>query len=571
MIPEKSNPQLSKQISHIDLNTSTLVNPNEVPTFQASGAKLVPIMEYAYSSQDILKRIHSETHALLAKLENSLSYHSSANPIFEKIEKAFNIYINYVNSVKEKLILKLKKPNLSSSQNLANEFCQFAEEASLANINLKKAVINNDYAEIRKYSLNQTTKNMQEKFNYFVQNLFNQVHQQQSHTGYDVMFKAPYSDADAVLNHVGIALVGFQETTFNNALSISDLSKKAADNLTSPTMHFVRAASPTRPFNANDFANSPTNKFETNRLAIIDSMANVPTKIDPLNTVHKYDKDTKSFFLYSPLFKKKFIIPIPPQLNSIFPLEGCFPSKYWGNNIFFCGGMRGDQVLKQTFLFELNQGRFITRPEMMTPRAFHCLEDADTGVVAIGGKSINQDTNSCERYDAAKDIWEQFPPLNNPRSSAISLSYQSSIYIIGGGPPNQEIAAMEGIKLREGDRTWKIIQINLLPDYSFPFLCANTSELRDGRFLIFGGFTDKNMKFSETSLTRSCVFNLLTNTVEAVIPLVSEYYIITNKSQCINVNGEIVALDERKKIHIFNTQTNIWRVLESNFEHIDFK
>ena len=300
-------------------------------------------------------------------------------------------------------------------------------------------------------------------------------------------------------------------------------------------------------------------------------MANVPVKIDPLNTVHKYDKDTKSFFLYSPLYKKKFIIPIPPQLSSIFPLEGCFPSKYWGNNIFFCGGIKDNQVIKQAFLFDLSQGKFITRPEMLTPRAFHCLEDADNSVVAIGGKSLNQDTNSCERYDPSRDIWEQFPPLNNARSSAISLSYQASIYIIGGGPTNQEIAAMEGIKLREGDRSWKIIQINLRPDYSFPFLCANSCELRDGKFLIFGGFTDKNMKFSETSLTQSIVYNILTNTVESVIPLVSEYYIISNKSQSINVNGEIIALDERKKIHIFNTQTNTWRVLESNFEHIDFK
>ena len=142
---EVCNPQHARQLSHIDLNTCTLVCSADVPSYIASGARLVPIMEFAYESQDILKRIHTETHNFLSKLENSLSYHTTANPIFEKIEKAFNSYIAYVNTVKEKLILKLKKPNFSSNQNLANDFCIFAEEASMANINLKKAVINNDF------------------------------------------------------------------------------------------------------------------------------------------------------------------------------------------------------------------------------------------------------------------------------------------------------------------------------------------------------------------------------------------------------------------------------------------
>ena len=568
---EVCNPQHARQLSHIDLNTCTLVCSADVPSYIASGARLVPIMEFAYESQDILKRIHTETHNFLSKLENSLSYHTTANPIFEKIEKAFNSYIAYVNTVKEKLILKLKKPNFSSNQNLANDFCIFAEEASMANINLKKAVINNDFYEIRKCALNQTTKHMQERFNYFLQNLFSHANQPPIHSGYDVLFKTPHNDADSILNHVGISLVGFQETTFNNVLSLNDLMKKGGENLSSPTLHFARGVSPPRTFNPNDVANSPTNRFETNRLVTIDSISNIPTRVDPSVTVHKFDKDTKSFFLFSPILKKKYIIQVPPQLSTLFPNDGCFPSRYWNNNIFLSGGINQNQVMKSTFIFDFNQGRFITKSDMLIPRAYHCLEEIERSIIALGGRSTVQDTTSCELFNPGNESWEQFYPMNFPRSSAVSLSFQGSIYIIGGGITSQETPLIESIRLREQDKSLKIIEINSPRRFVFPSLCANSCEIGEGRFIIFGGFTDKNMKFTETTLTQSCIFNMNSNTIEYEFPLQSEYYTITNKSQSLNVNGEIIAIDERKKIHIFSILTNSWKVIESNFENIDFK
>ena len=222
MHKEICNPAHDKQITHIDLNTSTLVCANDVPAYVAGGARLAPIMEYGYDNAEVLKKIHQSTHELLGRLENTLSYHASSNPVFEKIEKAFNMYIAYVQSVKEKLILKLKKPNIESSQNMANEFCAFAEEASINNIILKKALLNNNAFEIRKFSLNQTIKKLQEKYNYYIQNLFPVNSQPQEITGYDVLFKNPLNNADNVLTHVGIALVGFKPANFNQVLSLKD-------------------------------------------------------------------------------------------------------------------------------------------------------------------------------------------------------------------------------------------------------------------------------------------------------------------------------------------------------------
>jgi len=563
---EICNPSHLNQVSHIDLNTATLVCSQDVPQFQAQVAKLAPIREYAYENGELLKKVHSDTHNLLAKLENAMASHPHANPVFEKIEKAFNLYVTYVHSVKEKLILKLKKPNLGSNQNLANEFCAFAEEASVNNINMKKAIINNEQMNIRKFCLNQTAKKMQEKLNYYVQNLFSQNNQPQAAAGYDVLFKNPFNDADAILNHVGIALVGYKEAKFNNLISLKETSPiQNEEPLSSPTNPFRKSISPPRPYSPNVVANSPTNRFETNKQTTIDSLSNVSIKIDPLTTIHHYDKDSHSFLLFSPLQKKKFYIKVDNV--PIFPFEGCFPSKYFKSYIFFCGGMNeNQQILKTTFMFDLIQGKFIKRTDMKMERAYHCIEQVGDNMIALGGKTNNQDTSNCELFNSNLNDWEPFPNMLSPKSSAVSFGFQTTLYIGGGGPDIKESVILECIKLHENEKVWKLVQFkSALANYSFPRLCANSCNMGNGKFIIFGGF-------SVPSMNLSCIYNSETDTVESFDEITSGYYTITNQSQSLNIHGDIVAIDDSKKVHLYSPLSRKWTILDTiGFEQIDFK
>lgn len=64
--------------------------------------------------------------------------------------------------------MKIKRPgNTSSTQNLSNDFLQYAEDVSSANINLKRALINNDCIEIRRNSLKPNIQKMSDKFQFY--------------------------------------------------------------------------------------------------------------------------------------------------------------------------------------------------------------------------------------------------------------------------------------------------------------------------------------------------------------------------------------------------------------------
>jgi len=252
MSREICNPQHLGQITHIDTITNTLVCANDIPLFQSTGANLVPIHEYAAESAELVRSICNDSHILLSKLESAKST-SNTLSMKDKIERAFQKYIEFIYSVKDELNFKLTRTSVNSNPALANEFCKFAEKTSLDNISLRKAIINNDYMEIRKYSDKQSLTQLKEMYTYYEQNLFKTNFS--PNAGFEVMFKEAIDDPDTVLNQVGISLIGFQATSLKESHFL---------NL-SPGNSEQRVAIPNMPAASNSF-----------------SLSQSPPKMDPL-------------------------------------------------------------------------------------------------------------------------------------------------------------------------------------------------------------------------------------------------------------------------------------------------
>ena len=166
---EICNPSHFAQITHIDTLSDILVCAQDFSIFQSSGSHLIPIMDYANDSAELLNEMNKNAQALLINVENKLNLTSNTHPVIEKIERAFQAYFSYIESIKQKLLSKMQKPSSDSDQSIANNLCSLAEEISLKNINLKKAIINKDYLEIRRNALKKCISELNSKYNYFEQ------------------------------------------------------------------------------------------------------------------------------------------------------------------------------------------------------------------------------------------------------------------------------------------------------------------------------------------------------------------------------------------------------------------
>ena len=166
-------------------------------------------MEYATQAIEEVRNISIEATSLLSKIENFNS-DSKVAIIIDKIEIAFQKYLEYVISVKDKLLARLSKPSLNPTSSFANQLCGFAEQTNVIHINFKKAMINNDFMEIRKFSTIQNIKQLKEKLKYYDDNI-NKTHVPIP-KGFEVIFKEPVVDPDQILSEIGISLVGYKET-----------------------------------------------------------------------------------------------------------------------------------------------------------------------------------------------------------------------------------------------------------------------------------------------------------------------------------------------------------------------
>ena len=560
MSREICNPQHLGQITHIDTITNTLVCSNDIPQFQASGANLMPIQEYANESAELIRSINNDTHILLSKLESAKTIINTTT-MKERIDTSFAKYIDYVNSVKERLLLRLSRTSLNSNPALANEFCSFAEQTSMANINLRKAILNNDFMEIRKHSVRTNIYQMKERYNFYEQNLFKTNFSPSA--GFEVMFKEPNPDPDLILTQIGISLIGYQATTLKQQMNPSSprpLNAPQASFLNSPPEVKSQSFMQSPPRNESLIQSQP-------------QQSNFP-KIDPKSTLHFFDKMTKKFLFFSIPQQKVFTLAVPLPLTS-FPYDGFFPSKYYNNQLFFCGGQSETQLIKATFIINLSSGSIEKKSDMNYERAFHCLEEVDGKMVAIGGKTTKTETGSCEIFTPSnlkplgssinQSEWQMIPQLQSARSNAVSFTFNSCIcYVIGGLSSTEENLQIETCNFRDKDMKWSYIKFHNPANFQIPERCSNSCDLGSGKFLIFGGFTQKSM------LT-SCIFNANQNVFEKEIPLSNRYYTHDNKSPCFFKDNEVSAIDDTQKIHFINILSGVCTIFDGQkLEKVQF-
>ena len=228
----------------------------------------------------------------------------------------------------------------------------------------------------------------------------------------------------------------------------------------------------------------------------LENKGNIPEnkkkKIDPQTTLHIYDKNARKFLFYSKDFSK--IYSITPPFFSIFPYDGGFPTRYHLNQVFFCGGHDETQLLRCTFLLDIIKGTFTKKQDMNYERRFHILEEVDHKIMAIGGKTTEKETNTCEAYNPNTDFWDIIPSMNYPRVSAISFALNNDVcYVVGGNFLNQEENSMEKICFKDFDMKWNLIKYKNSTNYKIPGNCANSCEIGNNKFLIFGGYSENNL------------------------------------------------------------------------------
>lgn len=608
MAVEICNPQHISNITHIDINNLTLVCKNDIEIYSVSHpfSELVPLLEYANEVAEELRKINSDTQVLLEKIEKIKPFNYNAQ-LFEKIEKAFNEFYVFAHSVKETLIAKLKSKDFSSTNSVANDVCSFAEETSLSSINLRKAIINNDVIDMRKCLTGSLIHTMRSKYNFYRENLMGSSISPRK--GFDIFFRDPNRDPDLVLSQVGISFVGYTEASlkyfdykdqftsmspdkfspliplkkqeFEERKDINNLQKMQYKNVMSEKEEITRiqkvplideikkeSNSPIIQFKNQAKENRPSPQVDSSRLQ--NSYSNISSiqeteigkKVNYCQTLHHYNRISKKFLFYSLNTNSIHSFPIPNL--SAFPYDGNFPSIFYNNNLFFCGGIIETKVLCTSFMMDLEKKNVLKKSDMINGRSLHCLEEIEGIIYAIGGKFLKQELNQCEGYNNSRDVWIESYPMNYARANATTFIFEGHIcYIVGGNNEIKDKGLIERRKFKEKESTWTIVHFRSIPNFILPIRSANSCKIGDGKFLIFGGYSDKN-------LMSSCIYNAKSDCIENIHNMANGYFINTNKSPCILENGEIKAIDESQKIHAFNINFCVWNMIDiSHFKLVE--
>jgi len=87
-------------------------------------------------------------------------------------------------------------------------------------------------------------------------------------------------------------------------------------------------------------------------------------------------------------------------------------------------------------LWEMNDGKFKRRANMLLQRAYHCMTSLQTGndtlLYAIGGRYFKKESDTCEFYSVKDNMWTRGPNLTRKRTSPTVITANDNIYVIGG-------------------------------------------------------------------------------------------------------------------------------------------
>ena len=475
--------------------------------YRNEGLTLYPIKEFSIKNSLRLKNIRTESNEILAKMEQKNFEINSQVSIYSKIETAFNNYVTEVYNVKERLLARVKKLFVDSEYELARQFCVFTEEVNQKNIQISKALINNNYQEmvnnIDEYVIRQFEERLAE---FKIQ--ISKINQEK--IKYDVRINPVLYDENTIAKQVGIELTSQKMSPEPK----QELPEK--DTLGAEGMYL---------------------------------------KIPPI--IYYYDRNIFQFIIYKLQTNQRYIIT-PPK-DSQFPLQGHFPSCFIGENIFFSGGHQGSNALSSSYIINLSTGAFNKKTNMINERMLHCIQLAnDAFIYAIGGSNSSQPISSCEKFDIGMNRWETISSLNEAISDITSILFQNTIiYIFGGHAMLNDVSTIQKLDTLKRGSPWMYVNV-INPSSSWVKVhCCNSCPLNSDEFLIFGGY-------SKNILKSSFVFNASTNEMKKMNDLALPYSNQIHKSQPIYFNNEIYAIDDSQNIHAFSIKTYSWRVMVSS-------
>ena len=131
---------------------------------------------------------------------------------------------------------------------------------------------------------------------------------------------------------------------------------------------------------------------------------------------------------------------------------------FFGTRVFIIGGFGTSGSTSSTLVLEDGEWREDRSP-MQTARSHHSCIPFARKIYSIGGLGVDNVLDSVEIYDPDTDLWEAGPALPNPVYEAQAVSYQNTLYLLGGvanaqvftlsADPGAQWEILEGVMVSE--------------------------------------------------------------------------------------------------------------------------
>ena len=176
-----------------------------------------------------------------------------------------------------------------------------------------------------------------------------------------------------------------------------------------------------------------------------------------------------------------------------------------------------------------------------------------------GKDSDSHVTDSCERYDVAKNQWSLLSPSTKKRYAASSVVCKeySKIYLFGGRSDNHNMM-MEDIEEYDiKTNSWRVVKLQTQSQW-VPVEVCSVIQIAPSKLLIFGG-SDATIEDSSNSY----IFNVETRVMEKTAPLKKAHVFV---SPPFFQGGYVFAVGNEyyvksRSIHRFNVEKLEWEII----------
>ena len=94
----------------------------------------------------------------------------------------------------------------------------------------------------------------------------------------------------------------------------------------------------------------------------------------------------------------------------------------WKDSVFVIGGVdKKGNVLNRVIMFDVNTGNCKMLPSMKYKRSACTAVVTGDVIVVMGGNDGRKTLDSVECFDLIRQVWEELPPMIEPRASATAV------------------------------------------------------------------------------------------------------------------------------------------------------